>query len=241
MGMGGALGQAASQLAPSGQSSQSQAPTGKGGVIGQAVQQAQAQQANLNPYVNIQPMQQGFGPGVNNFTGGGGAIPGAALNDPRYGQQLGPNDAPIGQSYPRQVSPLPAFGGDRQLPSQFGGNMPGQQGFGHQGFNANRFENMQDKMEKFQDRGQNIPQGFQDRYNQMMLAQKMQMGNDLHPQYMPGFGGQGINPELFQRQVQQPVGGFAAQQPVQYPQQGIPSSNAPAVGLPDMLRKLRSQ
>lgn len=237
MGMGGALGQAASQLAPSGQSSQSQAPTGKGGVIGQAVQQAQAQQANLNPYVNIQPMQQGFGPGVDNF-----APQGAPLVNPRAGMgNLSPNDMPIGQSYPRQVSPLPAFGGDRQLPSQFGGNMPGQQGFGHQGFNANRFENMQDKMDRFRDQGRDIPQGFQDRYNQMMLAQKMQMGNDLHPQYMPGFGGQGINPELFQRQVQQPVGGFAAQQPVQYPQQGIPSSNAPAVGLPDMLRKLRSQ
>ena len=139
------------------------------------------------------------------------------FNDPNMFQNNQPQDmqSPMG---PQGMTPAP----QGMIPMGIGArNTLGQQ----RRFNPQRFERMQNRMERFQDRGRDIPQGFQNRYDQMLAMQQQfapqsqpmppqQPTMGMMPQGMPMSFGEGLsqnalagmNPDQFAASVYTPQG-----------------------------------
>lgn len=118
-----------------------------------------------------QPGPGGLMAAYNQLFGSSTTQPGYPVRDTGYGNTPYPQ--------PGMIPP-------KQLGNTFGG--------GNDKFNQRRFDHMQDKMDRFKQRGREIPHGFQERYNQMAALQPKPRILPAQPQVLPA------NP-----QVQQPI------------------------------------
>ena len=189
-GLGGLVGRAVQAInQPQAQQLQfNQQPSGMmggglGGLVGRAVQAINQQTMGMNPQatpqmqgnVNQNPMlpnQMAYGDGLNAPSMQSEVMSGSPF--------MGRQPLPMGATFDRPMDGSPTRGFPPNVPMS-GAPLQGmgamaaqmtQQPFGSgQQFNQRRFDRMEDRMQRFQDNGRNVPQGFQRRYEQMKSMQ----------------------------------------------------------------------
>ena len=128
---------------------------------------------NQNPML---PNQMAYGDGLNDPSMQSEVMTGSPF--------MGKQPLPMGANYDRPMDGSPTRGFPQNVPMS-GAPLQGmgamaaqmtpqqnQQPFGSgQQFNQRRFDRMEDRMQRFQDNGRNVPQGFQRRYDQMKSMQ----------------------------------------------------------------------